>query len=244
MTGQLLQIMAETSGVATRRLHEQVLDALVERIVAGDFAVGASLPSEAELCDLYHVSRSSVREALRVLAEKGMIEVRHGLGTRVNPLDRWFFMDPVVLSARRRLPAMAPVLNEMHEAREIFESEIAALAAERAKPVDLERLKTALDDMQKNVGDAAAFAEANFAFHRALIVATGNVVLLRIAAPIRELLEYTLGVSNSVPGALERTLEDHMAIYDAVSGHDREGARKAMHAHLEKAREEIAKLLS
>ena len=236
--------MPENSGVATRRLHEQVLDALVERIVAGEFPVGASLPSEAELCELYNVSRSSVREALRVLAEKGMIEVRHGLGTRVNPLDRWFFMDPLVLNARRRISVMEPIINEMHEAREIFECEIAALAADRATPAEHERLNAAIQDMQSSLDDPKAFAEATFAFHRALIVATGNLVLLRIAAPIRELLEYTIGLSNSLPGALKRTLDDHTAIYRAVSAHDRNAASQAMRDHLTKAREDIAKLLT
>ncbi len=133
-------MMTSFPTVASRRLHEQVLDALVESIVAEKFASGDSLPSEAEMCEVYGVSRSSVREALRVLAEKGLIEVRHGLGTRVNPPERWDFMDAVVLSARRKSGAMAPIFDDLHEARKILECEVAALAAERASDEDMARL--------------------------------------------------------------------------------------------------------
>ncbi len=144
-------MMTNFPSVASRRLHEQVLDALVESIVAEKFAPGESLPSEAEMCDVYGVSRSSVREALRVLSEKGLIEVRHGLGTRVNPPERWDFMDPLVLSARRKNGAMAPIFNDLHEARRILESEVAALAAQRAGNEDRERLQAALDEMRASL---------------------------------------------------------------------------------------------
>src|SRR5581483_10000267 len=117
--------MAESSNIAPRRLHEQVLTALIERIVGGEFAPGAGLPSEAEMCETYGVSRSSVREALRVLAEKGLIEVRHGLGTRVNPPDRWDFLDALVLNARRRVGGMAAVIRDLLEAVRIVECEAA-----------------------------------------------------------------------------------------------------------------------
>src|ERR1700734_1517492 len=113
-------MMTSVPLVSSRRLHEQVLNAIVESIVAEKFASGDSLPSEAEMCEVYGVSRSSVREALRVLAEKGLIEVRHGLGTRVNPPERWDFLDPLVLSARRRNHAMAPIFDDLHEARKIL----------------------------------------------------------------------------------------------------------------------------
>jgi len=227
-------MMTSFPTVASRRLHEQVLNALVDSIVAEKFASGDSLPSEAEMCEVYGVSRSSVREALRVLAEKGLIEVRHGLGTRVNPPERWDFMDPLVLSARRKNDAMAPIFDDLHEARKIVECEVAALAAERATEDDVARLATTLDEIRESLTDASAFAEAAFAFHRILFEATRNRVLLRMAAPIREVLAYTIQMAAGTPGALESGLSEREAIYRAVIAADSMAARNAMSAHLDR----------
>jgi len=227
-------MMTTFQTVSSRRLHERVLDALVESIVAEKFASGDSLPSEAEMCEVYGVSRSSVREALRVLAEKGLIEVRHGLGTRVNPPEQWDFMDALVLSARRKNDAMAPIFDELHEARKILECEVAALAAERATAEDSGRLATTLERMRKSLGDATEFAEGAFAFHRVLFEVTRNRVLLRMAAPIREVLAYTIQVASATPGALAMGLSEREAIYRAVIAADSSAARDAMAAHLDR----------
>jgi len=227
-------MMTNFPTVTSRRLHEQVLNALVESIVAEKFASGDSLPSEAEMCEVYGVSRSSVREALRVLAEKGLIEVRHGLGTRVNPPEQWDFMDSLVLSARRKNGAMAPIFDDLHEARKIVECEVAALAAQRATAEDAARLARTLDDIRESVGDPSAFADAAFAFHRVLFEATRNRVLLRMAAPIREVLAYTIQVASATPGALETGLVEREAIYSAVVAGDSTAARNAMSTHLDR----------
>ena len=227
-------MMTTLPTVATRRLHEQVLNALVDSIVAEKFASGDSLPSEAEMCEVYGVSRSSVREALRVLAEKGLIEVRHGLGTRVNPPERWDFMDPLVLSARRKNDAMGPIFDDLHEARKIVECEVAALAAERANDEDTSRLATTLAELRDSLSDATAFADAAYAFHRVLFEATRNRVLLRMAAPIREVLTYTIEVASRTPGALETGLTEREAIYRAVVAADSTAARNAMSSHLDR----------
>jgi GntR family galactonate operon transcriptional repressor len=230
------------SNVAPKRLHEQVMRAITERIVTGEWAAGASLPSEAELCVQFGVSRSSVREALRVLAEKGLIEVRHGLGTRVNPTERWDFLDALVLSVRRQHPttAMVGMIRDLIEARRIVECEVAALAAERATHADLEWLHQALQGMRHSVNDSTAFAEADFDFHRALLETTRNRVLIRMADPIRELLEYSLQATDSVADSLSRALADHEALFDAVKAHDPEAARAAMRAHLDSTADDVA----
>jgi DNA-binding FadR family transcriptional regulator len=234
--------MSELPSVASKRLHEQVLHALVESIVTEKYAAGDSLPSEAELCEVYHVSRSSVREALRVLSEKGLIEVRHGLGTRVNPPERWDFMDPLVLSARRRNDAMGFIIGDLHEARTIVESEIASLAAQRATSEDRKRMNDSLERMRQSSGDPVAFSEEVYSFHHAMIEAAGNRVLLRMAASIRELLLYTIQLTATLPDAFTATLDEHQAIYHAICASDAGAAGRAMREHLERARREIARL--
>ena len=221
------------NNIAPRRLHEQVLSALVERIVGGEFSTGSGLPSEAELCSTYGVSRSSVREALRVLAEKGLIEVRHGLGTRVTSPEKWDFLDALVLGARRRCGGMAEVIGSLLEALRIVECEVAALATERAEESHRMRMEMALQRMHSSQSDPEAFADAAFSFHQALLDATKNYVLMRMADPIRELLQYSILTTSSKAGNLSRILNDHDAIYRAVSDGDAAGAREAMREHLQ-----------
>lgn len=240
MTGQHPSIVISNNAVASRRLHEQVLESLVERIVSGEFKTGDSLPSEADLCEVYGVSRSSVREALRVLAEKGLIEVRHGLGTRVNAPEHWDFMDTVVLRARRKNGGMTPIFNDLHEARQILECEAATLAAERSDAEDHATMHAALERMKDSLDDPAAFAAADFAFQRSIFEATRNRVLLRMAIPIRELVEYTIQITSGVPDSLQKTYEDHLAVYYAIRAGDGAGANDAMRAHLERARASFA----
>jgi DNA-binding FadR family transcriptional regulator len=235
-------MITEVPAISTRRLHEQVLNALVERIVSGEFTAGDSLPSEAELCEVYNVSRSSVREALRVLAEKGLIEVRHGLGTRVNPIEQWDFLDALVLNARRRCGGMTPIVRDALEAMEIIECEVAALAAARADASDRDHLQASLERMKRSLDDATAFADAEVAFHRTLLDATRNRILIRMAAPIRELLEYAVQTTSAVKGALERALSDHEKLYRAVCSGDSAGARDSMRQNLKTSAEDISKL--
>lgn len=228
-----------TENIAPRRLHEQVLSALVERIVGGEFSTGSGLPSEAELCSTYGVSRSSVREALRVLAEKGLIEVRHGLGTRVTPPERWDFLDALVLGTRRRCGGMAEVIGSLLEALRIVECEVAALAAERADESHRMRMQMALERMQASQNDPEAFADAAFSFHQALLQATKNYVLMRMADPIRELQQYSIVTTSSKDGNIARILREHRAIYEAVCAGDPDGAREAMREHLQKTAHDL-----
>ena len=225
--------MITDNNVTPRRLHEQVLSALIERIVSGEFTPGAGLPSEAELCSTYSVSRSSVREALRVLAEKGLIEVRHGLGTRVTSPERWDFLDAHVLGARRRCGGMTEVIESLLEALRIVECEVAALAAERAEESHRIRMKMALERMQLSQNEPEAVADAAFSFHQALLQATNNYVLMRMADPIRELLQYSIVTASSKGGNIARVLREHDAIYAAVCDGDAAGAREAMREHLQ-----------
>lgn len=195
------------------------------------------------MCSEYGVSRSSVREALRVLAEKGLIQVRHGLGTRVRPPESWDFLDAMVLSVRRERGAMVAVIRDLLEARKMVEVEVAGLAAARAREADFALLEASLETMRTSLDHPQRFATADFAFHRVLLEATKNRVLVRMADPIRELLEYSLQTTDSIPHVLERALHDHAAIYRAVKRRDVAGARDAMRKHLERTERDLATLV-
>lgn len=227
---------------APRRLHEHVVDVLVRSIVTGKLAPGESLPSEPEMSARFGVSRSVVREALRVLGEKGLVEVRHGSGTRVTSPDAWDPLDPVVLNALREHGPSAVVLRELLETRTIVECEVAALAAGRADAADRAALEDALATMRSAVHDPPAFVNGDSAFHLTLVRAARNRILERMSKPMHELLSYAQALTDAIPGVLERALAEHQAIYDAVARGDAAGARDAMRAHLSETERDVLAL--
>ena len=225
-----------------RRLHAHVVDALVPMIASGELAPGSLLPTEPEMSTRFGVSRSVVREALRVLGEKGLIEVRHGSGTRVTTPERWDALDPSILGVLRGRGASATVLRDLLEARTIIECEVAALAAARRGPADLAAVEAALGVMRSAVADPPRFVTGDSAFHVALLHAAGNRVLERMTQPMHELLSYAQQLTDAIPGVLGRALADHEAIAAAVARGDAPAARDAMRAHLDQTRRDIISL--
>ncbi len=222
-----------------RRLHAHLVDVLVPMIVSGELAPGSLLPTEPEMGARFGVSRSVVREALRVLGEKGLIEVRHGSGTRVTTPDRWDPLDPLILGALRGRGSNAAVLHDLLEARTIVECEVAALAAARAGDGDRAALEDALATMRGSIEDPPRFVTGDSAFHLALLRAAGNRVLERMTQPMHELLSYAQALTDAIPGVLTRALTEHERIADAVARRDGDGARNAMRAHLAQTQRDI-----
>ena len=227
---------------APRRLHAQVVDAVVRMIVGGQLAPGSLLPTEPEMSARFGVSRSVVREALRVLGEKGLIDVRHGSGTRVTTPDRWDALDPLILAALRERGPSATVLHDLLEARTIVECEVAALAAERANPQERDALQAAITTMRESLDDPARFVTGDSAFHLTLLRAARNRVLERMTQPMHELLSYAQALTDAIPGVLTRALAEHEAIADAVSRRDPDAARNAMRTHLAQTQRDIIAL--
>jgi DNA-binding FadR family transcriptional regulator len=229
--------------VAPRRLHAQVVEALMQGIVGGRLAPGTTLPTEAEMSVQFGVSRSVIREALRVLGEKGLIDVRHGSGTRVTAADQWDPLDPAVLGLLHGRGPTAGVLRDLLEARKIVECEVAALAAERAGGDDIAALDDALAVMRAGLDDPPAFVGGDSAFHLTLVRAARNRVLERMAQPMRELLSFAQALTDAVPGVLGRALAEHEAIAASVRNRDPVGARRAMHLHLAHTERDVIALM-
>ena len=225
-----------------RRLHHLVVDHLLGQIVRGEYAPGNLLPTEPEIASRLVVSRSVVREAMRVLDAKGLIEVRQGSGTRVTAPERWDPLDPAILGVLRGRGASAAVLHDLLEARTIIECEVAALAAARRGPAELAALEAALVVMRSALGDPSRFVLGDSAFHLALLHAAGNRVLERMTQPMHELLSYAQQLTDAIPGVLGRALADHEAIAAAVGRGDPPAARDAMRAHLDQTRRDIISL--
>jgi DNA-binding FadR family transcriptional regulator len=218
--------------VRGQRLHQHVVQQLVRRVTCGELQPGVPLPAEPDLARQFGVSRTVIREAVRVLAEKGLVAVRHGSGTRVAAPEHWDHLDPLVIFEQVRAGRDGSFLDEMIEMRRLLETEIAGLAAVRRTAHDLEALQHALAGMGAARHDPDAYAQLDTSFHDAILSAARNRLLREALRPIAE----TLGVARRLAvhrrKVLIRSLSSHEAIYGAVAAGDAGAAREAMQEHI------------
>jgi GntR family transcriptional repressor for pyruvate dehydrogenase complex len=221
------------------RLHERILEDLIGEIVGERIKPEESLPREADLVDRYGVSRGVVREAIRGLEDRGLVKVKHGVGATVTHSDDWAVIDRDVLAALIHSDNGAQVLGEYLEARRILEVEAAGLAAERAKADHLTELSDAFARMTETAERARTnpaaerlYQEADIAFHRAVVVATGNRVLSGMNQPIDHALVTAVPPLARPDTRFERTLPEHKKILGAIVDGDPAAARDAMREHL------------
>ncbi len=212
-----------------RNLHTDVLWEMGYSIVSGQYAQGSILPPDTELLDRFGVSRTVLREALKTLAAKGLIEARARIGTRVLPRNRWNLFDADVLAWFFELGPEVSFLRSLAEVRIGIEIEAAALAAERA---DAEQAATLADWVEKMAGaeTPADFARYDLEFHRVVAEASGNPFMASISALVEMALTAAFTISSPVndPAALAVTVEVHRRIAEAIGSHDAEAARSAM----------------
>lgn len=217
--------------VAASRLYEQIVEQIERSINEGQLQSGEQLPPERELAQRFGVSRTAVREAMKALSEKGLIESQHGRGTFVT--DR--SSKPMRQSIDRIMTTnigQADWAEHLIAVRGILEPVIAAQAAAVATPRDIAAMREAFDAMERAGRDADAFIEADLDFHLALAEAAGNPVVLALIDSIVALLrEHRLRLF-AVAGGPERGQYHHRRILEAVERHDELGARRAMKAHL------------
>ena len=227
--------MAVYKLVRTSRLYEQIVQQIEESILKGDLKPGDQLPAERELAQRFGVSRTAVREAVKALREKGLVEAYSGRGT--------FITDGTSHAVRQSLDLMVKIgqpegSTHLAEVRAILEPEIAALAAARAEESDLVVLREAVAVMDRAQRDPDAYIEADLDFHLALAEAASNPLILSLIDSIVGLLrEQRLRIFN-VPGGPERGQVHHKRILEAMERRDPVKASEAMRAHLEQVRED------
>ncbi|MHA6300132.1 FadR/GntR family transcriptional regulator [Devosia sp. CAU 1758] len=212
-----------------RNLHSDVLWALGLAVVSGTYAEGAILPSDSEMLERFGVSRTVLREALKTLAAKGLIEARARIGTRVLPRNRWNLFDADVLAWFFELGPDVSFLRSLAEVRIGIEIEAAALAAERAEPGEATALMGWVDSMAGSE-TPADFARYDLEFHKAVAEASGNPFMASISALVEMALTAAFTISSPVndPEALAETVGVHRRIADAIGKRDPAAARLAM----------------
>ena len=208
------------------KLFVQVANGLAREIVrAGTERI--VFPAEPELCRMLGVSRTVLREAVKVLEAKGLVEVGHGQGMKSCDRASWNHFDPDVLNWQCEFGADELFLRNMSEVREILEPAAAALTAERGDEATIARVKGFYLQMEEHVDDAEAYIEADLALHNEIIAACGNEILNKMIQSIGRALRIGRDVSIQVPGGWASDLPLHCALVEAIGRRDPQAARAA-----------------
>ncbi len=200
------------------------------RIVSGTIPEGALLPREAELVTEFGISRQAVREALKVLAAKGLVVSRRRTGTRVQVRRCWNLLDPDVLAWHPPEKLDPAFIADLVELRRVVEPTAAAFAAERATPEQIDAIGAALEGMRRSVDDGDAFVRYDAAFHIAVNVASGNALFDRLSLIVEPLLRasFALQLFRHIEAqTLHEIVPRHAVVFEAIVARDADAARVA-----------------
>ena len=219
--------------IESRGLHEGVIEEIGRRIVTGELPPERALPSEAELCETLAVSRTALREALRVLAATGLLEAKRKIGTIVRPVSDWNNLDAAVLSWRLQSQDADRVIGELYELRHLIEPIAASLAAQHANASDLRAMRSAYRDMESAGDDGERIKEPDMRFHRAIIEASGNRLFSSLAHVIGAALGVSFDLVSKAPRGQKHSMPAHRQVLEAIASHDPPAARLAMQKLIE-----------
>jgi DNA-binding FadR family transcriptional regulator len=221
------------------RLHDYIVREIGQQIISSRLPPGKPIPPETTLCANLNISRTALREALIVLASKGLVEARQKIGTVVRPREEWNMLDADILTWRVESPEADHVIAELYELRKLIEPLAASLAASEATRRDIERLRTAYDDMVVAGDDGAKVLDPDVRFHRAVIAATGNSLFASVGIIIAAALEVNFKTIKDSPRGHAWALPLHKAVVDAIAAHDSKAARVAMQKLLGESEQDL-----
>lgn len=213
----------------TPRLSDVVSERLLAAIHDAKLEPGAKLPSERELGDQFGVSRTVIREAIRHLAARGVLDVRSGSGATVARIDSSGVTDALALFLGR---TGFPDPRKIHEVRELIETQTARLAAQRATDEHLAEIRRTHERLTQVADDPEAAAEADVAFHRAIARATENELFVVLVDSIGDIMMDIRRATVWKPGRVQVGIEHHGRILAALESRDVEATVRAMEDHL------------
>jgi DNA-binding FadR family transcriptional regulator len=212
---------------------------LGQRIVRGDYKPGALLPNEAECGQIYKVSRTAVREAVKMLSAKGLIQSRPKIGSRVEPRAVWNLLDRDVLGWYCATVDFQKFAHEVQQIRFMIEPEAAALAAMHRNQAQLAEIDAAYQAMAEGVDDEAAWNKADVKFHLAVLDASGNDFISPFGRVIESLLASLFSGTVGYVRNRVRVLPLHGAILDAIKARKPDAARRAVRRLLDSTQRTI-----
>ena len=213
-----------------KRVYEDIVNLIMQQIREGTLRPGSRLPSERQLAEDFHASRTAVREALHTLSSLGYIESRVGDGTFVKEVT----LDDVLRPFSGVLSRDSKLIEDELDVRIILEQESARRSALHANGRDCRKLHSAIQEMQKEVDAGRSGLEKDELFHRHLAAASQNEAIRQILTMCDDLLATSTRYALSRPGRPQESVDDHREIYQAVERHDAGAAMEAMKRHLEK----------
>jgi DNA-binding FadR family transcriptional regulator len=211
-----------------------VAEELAHQIIGGRSPAGAVLPAEPVLGDRFGFSRTVIREALKLLEERGLVRVEQGRGTTVRPRDAWNLLDPLVIRIALAYDDEMTLLDNLITVRRVLEREMARAAATRLTDADIAALEENLEQMQTAYDDYGRFRDFDLSFHAIVMKASGNDVGQTIVHTIHQHAGMMRPIAAAQSRAeLERTTTEHRAILDALVARDGETAGERVAAHID-----------
>ncbi len=210
------------------RVYEEIVSKVKDMIEKGRLKSGDQLPGERELAEVFNVSRSSVREALRSLESQGFLESRQGDGTYIASKPVESLVNPLASVIFTEKDGQM----ELFEMRRMFEPHLAYLAAERATEEEIEMMEQALALQEEEISRGETGTDVDKSFHYIMAKATKNKVLIRITDNIMDLLSESRDRYLQVEGRPEKSITRHRQVLNAIKARDRELAEKVMREHL------------
>jgi GntR family transcriptional repressor for pyruvate dehydrogenase complex len=237
-----MRSMRTFSKAEKQRLPEIVAEQIEEAIIGGDFVAGSQLPSEQQLADQFEVSRNVVREAFKYLQERGLIQIINGSGTYVTPPSA--APTSTALGRYIRLLGHRDSITALYEARRVLEGNNARVAAQRADDSDIAALEHCLTDMREGVSDIGRWSQADLEFHLTTANATHNPFFRVLLEPLVDQLREVIAEGYLVEGAVERGLNAHILLMQAIRARDSEAAYQAIIEHLRDSEARVAEYQS
>jgi DNA-binding FadR family transcriptional regulator len=216
------------SSKSRKNLRKQIIDEIGTSIVRGEMQAGDTFPSEPELGAQMGVSRTVIREAIKILGEKGLVESRVKLGTQIQPRHKWNLLDPDVLAWEYDAGPQEAFLYKLTEVRRVIEPSAASLAATRATDDEIASIEQAYQQMAQEIDNIDAFITVDMQFHIGIVKASHNEILEQIVTTIREALVASRKVTLQRPNSGHESLPLHYAVLQAIKMRDAAAAQKAM----------------
>jgi GntR family transcriptional regulator, galactonate operon transcriptional repressor len=211
-----------------------------EQICSGKFAPGDILPAEPVLAEQMQVSRITIRETMKSLSAKGMLEVRRRYGTIVLPRSQWQLFDPDVMTWRARAGAIDEgLIQDLMELRLIIEPNAAKLAAKRATAEDRVAVRRAFKAMERAVAGHAEYVPADLAFHGAILTACHNQFIQQMQNALSAILRTSFELSSEIAGGPARSLPMHEALCVAIEKGDQAAAEEAVLTLIKRAEKDF-----
>lgn len=227
--------------ISSQSLTQQIVSELGQSIVRGKYSGENAFPIEADLCEEFGVSRSVLREAVKMLTSKGLLRARPRQGTWVQDEQAWNLLDPDVLRWLLDRKFSIELLSEFTEIRLAIEPQAAVFAAQRASDQQKQAIADALARMQAaERGDDDAL-QSDIAFHVALLEASDNRFFSQLKDLVETALRISIRLTNQYKGVALASVEDHKKVLDAIMAGDSAAAHAASYALVKEANDLIAK---